>query len=60
MAAYLEKAKELIGSISTISIEVMPRFKKVNADVLAKLTSTKDAKLLDAMSVEFLVEPNIK
>ena len=32
----------------------------MNADALAKLASTRDAELLDAVSVEFLVEPSIK
>ena len=60
MVAYLEKVKELMGSISTVTIEVVPRSKNSNADALAKLVSTKDAKLLNAVSVEFLSEPNIK
>ena len=42
------------------SIEVIPRSKNANADALVKLASTRDAKLLDAMSVEFLAECNIK
>ena len=58
MATYLEKAKELMGSISAISIEVMPQSR--NVDALAKLASIKDAELLDAVSVEFLAEPSVK
>ena len=60
MVAYLEKAKELMGSVSTVSIEVVPQSKNANADVLAKLASTKDAELLGTVSMEFLAEPNIK
>ena len=65
MVAYLAKAKELMGSISAISIEVVPQSKNVNGDALAKLATTKDielldVKLLDAVSVEFLFEPSIK
>ena len=59
MVAYLEKAKELIRSISTFTIEVVPRSKNSYADALAKLASTKDPDLLNAISVEFLSEPNI-
>ena len=60
MVSYLEKAKKLMGSISEILIEVMPRSRNTNTDVLAKLASTKDAKLLDSASVEFLAKPSIK
>ena len=60
IVAYLEKAKELMGSISTVIIEVVPRSKNSNTDALAKLASTKDAKLLNAVSIEFLSKPNIK
>ena len=60
MVAYLEKAKELMGSILAVSIDVVPRSKNVNAEALAKLASTKDTELLNAISVEFLVEPSIK
>ena len=60
MVTYLEKAKEFMGSISVISIEVMPRSKNANADALAKLTSTKETELLVSVSVEFLAEPRIK
>ena len=60
LVTYLEKANELIGSISTVSIEVVPRSKNANTDALAKLASTKDANLLSAIFVEFLVEPGIK
>ena len=32
----------------------------MNADALVKFASTRDSELLDAVSVEFLVEPSIK
>ena len=54
MTAYLEKDKRLIGTFPTASIEVIPRSKNANAHALAKLALTKDTKLLDAVSVEFL------
>ena len=60
MAAYLEKAKELIETFLAASIEVIPLSKSTNIDALAKLASTRDAELLDVVSVEFLVEPNIR
>ena len=60
MVAYLDKAKELMNVIPTASIEVIPRSKNVNVDALEKLASTKNAELLDAVSVEFLVEASIK
>ena len=59
MAAYLDKAREQMSLFSASSIEVIPQNKNSNADVLPKLVSTRDADLLDAVSVEFLVEPNI-
>ena len=54
MVAYSEKAKELIGSISTFTIEVVPRLKNSNTDTLAKLAFIKDVELLNAISIEFL------
>ena len=60
MAAYLEKAKELMGTFPTASIEVIPRSKNANADALDKLASTRDTELLDTVSVEFLAKPSIR
>ena len=60
MVAYLEKTKQLMGSILMISIEVVPQSKNANVDALAKLAFMKDVELLDTVSVEFLVEPSIK
>ena len=60
MVTYLEKVKELLGSILMVSIEVVPRSKNANADALAKLASTRDTELLDTVWVDFLAEPNIK
>ena len=56
----MEKAKELLGLISAVSVEVGSWSKKANTDTLTKLASTRDAKLLDAVSVKFLAEPSIK
>ena len=59
MATYLDKAKEQLGLFSTVSIEVIPQSKNSNANALAKLDSTRDVDLLDAVFVEFLTEPSI-
>ena len=42
MVAYLEKAKGLMRSISTFTIEVVPRLNNSHADALPKLASIKD------------------
>ena len=62
MVAYLEKAKELLGSIVMISVEVGSWSKNSNGntDTLAKLAFTRDVELLDTVSVEFLPKPSIK
>ena len=59
MATCLEKAKELMGTFRTASIEVILLSKNANVDALANLALTKDMELLDAVSVEFLAEPSI-
>ena len=59
MASYLDKAKEQLSLFSTASIEVIPRSRNLNTDALAKLDSTRDVDLLDAVSVKFLAKPNI-
>ena len=46
--------------IPTTSIEVILRSKNANVDALGKLASTKDAELLDTVSIKFLAEPSIK
>ena len=60
MVAYLKKTNELMKVIPIVSIKVMPRSKNTNADALVKLDSTKDETLLEAVSVKFLAERNIK
>ena len=60
MAAYLEKAKGLMETFSIASIKVIPWSKNANVDALTKLASTRDAELLDVVSVEFLAKPSIK
>ena len=58
MAAYLDKANEQLSLIFVASIEAIPQSKNSNANALAKLASTRDVDLLDAVSVEFLAEPS--
>ena len=59
IAACLEKAKEQLSLFSVASIKVLPRSKNLNVDALAKLALMRDTDLLDAVSVENLVEPSI-
>ena len=59
MTTYLDKAKKQLSLFFVASVEVIPRNWNSNADVLAKLALTMDADLLDAVSMEFLAEPNI-
>ena len=58
IATYLDKPKEQLSSFSTASIKVIPQNKNSNTDALAKLASTRDADLLDAISVELLAKPS--
>ena len=58
MMAYFERAKELLQSFTSSIIKVIPRAKNSHAHALVKLTSTKDAELLNLIS-EFLLEPSI-
>ena len=59
MAAYLDKSKEQLSLFSAASIEIIPQSKNLNVDALSKLALMRDADLLDAVSVECLVEPSI-
>ena len=59
MVTSLDKEKEQLSLFFAASIEVIPQSRNSNADALAKMTSTRDANLLDAVSVEFLAEPSI-
>ena len=59
MAAYLQKAKDLLKSFSSYSIHQVPRSQNAQVDALARLASTKDSELLDVIPVEFLSKPSI-
>ena len=43
MVAYLQKAKERLGSFSSYTISQIPRSQNVEANALARLASVKDA-----------------
>ena len=59
MAAYLQKAKDLLSMLSSYIIQQVPRGQNVQADALARLTSTKDVELLEVIPVEFLKDSSI-
>ena len=56
MVPYLEKVKELLRSISAVSIQVVPQPKTVNTYALAKLAYTRGTELLNVILIEFPVE----
>ena len=60
MAAYLQKAKELLGSFNSYTIRQIPRSQNVEADAPTRLASTKDADQLKVVPVEFLDTPTIQ
>ena len=65
MTAYLQKARELLGSFSSYTISQIPRSQNAKADALAMLASTKDAdqlkvipmETLDSLSTQTMEEP---
>ena len=59
IAAYLQKAKDLLSAFSSYTIQQVPRAQNIQADALACLASTKDAELLEVIPVEFINEPSI-
>ena len=59
MATYLKKANEQLSSFFIASFEVILWSENWNANALAKLALTRDADLLDAVSVEYPTEPII-
>ena len=54
MAAYLQKAKELLVSFSSYTISQIPRSQNVEADTLARLASTREADPLKFIPMETL------
>ena len=59
MAAYLRKDKDLLSGFSLFKIKQVPREQNTQADVLARLASTKDSELLEVVPVEFFSTPSI-
>ena len=60
MAAYLQKAKELLGSFSSYTICQIPRSQNTEADALSRLALMKDTDQLKVIPVEFLNSPSIQ
>ena len=60
MAAYLQKAKDLLSTFSSFTIRQVPREQNTQADALARLASTKDAELLEVIPLKFLGKPSIR
>ena len=60
MAAYLQKAKRLLGSFSSDTICQIPRSQNVEADALARLALTKDIDQLKVIPIEVLDSPSIQ
>ena len=60
MAAYLQKAKDLLSVFSSFKIRQVPKEQNTQADALAQLASTKDVELLEVIPVEFLSKPSIR
>ena len=59
MTAYLQKAKELLGSFNSYTIHQILRSQNAEADALAQLASMKDADQLKVVPAEFLDSPSI-
>ncbi|XP_062075329.1 uncharacterized protein LOC133779374 [Humulus lupulus] len=59
VAAYLERVRGYIGQLEGYGIEQIPIERNTHVDALAKLASTKDADVLESVSVEYLPRPSI-
>ena len=59
MAAYLQKAKDLLSAFSSYTIQQVPRAENTQVEALARLASTKNAELLEVTPIEFLDKPSI-
>ena len=60
MAAYLQRAKELLGSFGSYMINQISRSQNTEEDAFARLASTKDADQLKVIPVETLDSPSIQ
>lgn len=59
MVSYCKKVKELLESFRQYTIQQIPWSKNSHADALARLTSMKDAKLLNVIPIEYLAQLSI-
>ena len=59
MVAYLQKAKDILSTFISYTLQQVIRAQNTQVDALAWLASTKDAELLEFIPVEFLNEPSI-
>ena len=59
MVAYLQKAKDLLSTFSSYTIQQVLRAQNAQVDALAWLASTKDAELLEVIPIEFLNELSV-
>ena len=60
MAAYLQQARELLGSFSSYTISQILRSQNTEMDAFAWLASTKDTDQLKVIPVETLDSPSIQ
>ena len=59
MAAYLQKAKDLLNAFSSSKIQQVLREWNTQADALTHLASTKESELLEIVPIEFLCTSSI-
>ena len=59
MAAYLQKANDLLSTFNSYTIYQVPTAQNAQADTLARLASTKDIECLEVIPIEFLNKPSI-
>ena len=60
MAAYHQKAKELLGSFSSCTVSQILRSQNAEADALARLASTKDIDHLMVIPMKNFDSPSIQ
>lgn len=59
LATYLKLVLSLVSHFEKFKLVQVPRLKNTNADVLSKLTSSKDSELLNIVPIECLLKPSI-
>ena len=58
MIAYLQKIFELLATFDKNEVRQIPYSQNSHIDALARLATTRDAKFLGAIPVEFLAAPS--